>query len=256
MIIFFRYSLSTFEPNGTSSNVYSLTSYASFFAGVYYLDILWETVKIASIVTILSLCVSYPLAYSMWRAKRETTQIALAVVAFLPMLVSSVVRAYGWQILLNDQGPVNYLLQLFHATSDPAPLLFHTAGVVVAMVHMFLPFVVFPIYGAMRRIEPDLGEAAADLGAGWLSAFGRITLPLTVPGLIAGAEICFTLVLGSFVIPALLGGGRVSFLPVTIYNDTSAVNWPMASVESAVLLVVALIAVTTFARLGRETGAR
>lgn len=255
MIIFFRYSVTSSEL-GAASGRYGLDSWSAFFSGTYYTKILWQTVKMAAIVTALSLCVSYPLAYSMWRAKSDLVRVGLAVVVFLPMLTSSVVRAYGWQILLNDGGPVNYLLQQLALTDEPASLLFHASGVTIAMVHMFLPFVVFPIYGAMRRIDADLEEAAADLGANWFVTFRRIGFPLTVPGILAGAEICFTLVLGSFVIPALLGGGRVSFLPVTIYNDTSAVNWPMASVESAVLLLVALAAVMAFARLGHKVGGR
>jgi putative spermidine/putrescine transport system permease protein len=108
---------------------------------------------------------------------------------------------------------------------------------------------VFPIYSTLTRLDPALKEAAEDLGAGWWTTFRRVTLPLSLPGLVAGAQICFTLALGAFVTPAMLGGGRVLVLPLQIYSATSDINWPVAAVGGIVLLLGSMIAVAAFNRL-------
>ncbi len=114
---------------------------------------------------------------------------ALAVVIiFSPIIVSVVVRSYGWTVLLADQGPVNWALRTLGLTSSHIPLVFNLTGVVLGLSHVFLPFVVFPIYSSMSRIDPALREAAMDLGAGWWRTFRSITLPLTLPGVVASVQ--------------------------------------------------------------------
>ncbi|TMR05010.1 ABC transporter permease [Actinomadura soli] len=253
MVIFFRYGFGTTEDNGIGDSGFTLEHYKSFLTDGYYIDILLSTVKIAAIATVFSVLVSYPLAYAMWRTGSDWLRVTLGVVAFLPMLVSSVVRAYGWQVVLADHGPLAWFLDVAHISDNPPELLFQTSGVVIGMVHMFLPFVVYPVYTSLQQIEPEVLESSSDLGASWFTTFRRVTFRLSLPGLVAGAQICFTLVLGSLVIPSILGGGRVKFLPVTIYNDTSSVEWPIASVESTVLLVGALAAVLVFGAVSRRT---
>ena len=165
--------------------------------------------------------------------------------------MSVVVRSYGWTVLLADQGPINWFLQTVLAFPEPVKLVFNLTGVVISLTHVFLPFVVFPIFSTMTRLDPTLREAAMDLGAGWWTTFRRITFPLTLPGLLAGAQICFTLALGAFVTPSLLGGGRVLVLPLQIYTATSDINWPLAAVGGIVLLVLAMLTVLISNRLLR-----
>ena len=119
----------------------------------------------------------------------------------------------------------------------------------ISLTHVFLPFVVFPIFSSLTRLDPELKEAAEDLGAGWWTTFRRITFPLSLPGVVAGAQICFTLALGAFVTPAMLGGGRVLVLPLQVYNATSEINWPVAAVGGMALLIISMIAVAGFNRL-------
>jgi putative spermidine/putrescine transport system permease protein len=160
-----------------------------------------------------------------------------------------VVRSYGWIVLLSDQGPVNWLLLRLGIIAEPLTLVFNLIGVVISLTHVFLPFVVFPIFSSLTRIDPALKEAAEDLGATWWTTFRRITFPLSLPGVVAGAQISFTLALGAFVTPAMLGGGRVFVLPLQIYNATSEINWPVAAVGGMALLIISMIAVAGFNRL-------
>ena len=119
----------------------------------------------------------------------------------------------------------------------------------VSSVACRLPFVVFPIFSSLVRLDPELKQAAEDLGATWWTTFRRITFPLSLPGVVAGAQICFTLALGAFVTPAMLGGGRVLVLPLQVYNATSEINWPVAAVGGMTLLIVSMVAVAGFNRL-------
>jgi len=146
---------------------------------------------------------------------------------------------------------VNYILKFVRHSPDPVQLVFNLTGTLIALVHLILPFLVFPIYISLTRIDPTVLEAARDLGADWLTVFRRVTLPLSLPGLVTAANISFSIGLGIFVIPAFVGGGRVLVLPITIFDDTSVVNWPSAAVGGIVLLALALLAVGLFSRLLR-----
>lgn len=248
--LFLQYSFYRFR-SGRLEEVFSLDTYWRFLTDELYLITIYDTLKLAILSTVLCVAISYPLAYAMWRTRSAKLQKFIALVVFAPVLVSVVVRSYGWTVLLADQGPVNYLLMKLGLTTEPISLVYNMTGTVISLAHVFLPFVVFPILASMLRLDPTLREAAEDLGAGWWTIFRRITLPLTLPGAIAGAQICFTLALGSFVTPAILGGGRVLVLPIQIYTATSDINWPVAAVGGLCLLVMAFIAVVLFGRLSK-----
>jgi putative spermidine/putrescine transport system permease protein len=245
---FLEYSFYRFR-RGRLEQVFTLDTYQRFLTDGYYHAIIFDTLRAAALVTILSVVIGYPLAYGLWKINRPGLQRWLGLLIFSPILVSVVVRSYGWTVLLSDQGPVNWLLLKLGVVVEPLTLVFNFTGVLIALTHVFLPFVVFPIFSSMTRLDPSIKEAAQDLGAGWLTTFRRITLPLTLPGLVAGAQICFTLALGAFVTPALLGGGRVLVLPLQVYQATAEINWPAAAVGGLVLLIAAMIAVLLFNRL-------
>ena len=126
------------------------------------------------------------------------------------------------------------------------------SGVVISLTHVFLPFVVFPLYSVLTRLDPSLKEASSDLGAGWWTTFGRVTLPLSLRGIVVAGQICFTLALGAFVTPALLGGGRLLVLPINIYNNTVDINWPLAGVGGIVLLLLSMAIVAASNRVIRR----
>jgi len=250
LLVFFQYSFYRFE-RGQLIEDFSFDAYVSFLTDPYFHTIVLNTLRMASITTICSVLVGYPLAYALWRLTRPGLQRWLGVIIFSPILVSVVVRSYGWTVLLADQGPVNWFLQTLLGFPDPVRLVFNLTGVVISLTHVFLPFVVFPIYSTMMRLDPTLREAAMDLGAGWWTTFRRVTFPLTLPGLLAGAQISFTLALGAFVTPQLLGGGRVLVLPLQVYTATTDINWPLAAVGGIALMLLAMITVAISNRLLR-----
>ena len=167
-----------------------------------------------------------------------------------------VVRSYGWTVLLSDQGPVNWLMLRLGLIEAPVRLVFNLTGVLLALSHVFLPFVVFPIFASMNRLDPSLREAASDLGAGWWRTFRLITLPLTLPGVVAGAQICFVLSLGAFVTPALLGGGtRAGAAAAGLFGHHGG-QLAGGGVGGIVLLLAAILAVLGFNRLLRWSDTR
>ncbi|MBN9064241.1 MAG: ABC transporter permease [Rhizobiales bacterium] len=255
LITFFEYSFYRFR-RGRLEQVFTLDTYSRFLFDSYYHVVIYDTLRMATIVTLLSLAIGYPLAYALYRINRPAIQRWLALLIFSPILVSVVVRSYGWIVLLSDQGPVNWLLLRFGVLAEPATLVFNLFGVVISLTHVFLPFVVFPIFSSLTRLDPALKEAAEDLGANWWTTFRRVTFPLSLPGVVAGAQIAFTLALGAFVTPAMLGGGRVLVLPLQVYNATTDINWPVAAVGGMALLVISMVAVAAFNRLLKYSEAR
>lgn len=250
LLVFFQYSFYRFEY-GKLIEDFTVSTYVDFLTDSYFHTIILDTLKMAAITTACSVVVGYPLAYVLWRLNRPGLQRWLGLVIFSPILVSVVVRSYGWTVLLADQGPINWFLQTALHFPEPVHLVFNLTGVVVSLTHVFLPFVVFPIFSTMVRLDPTLREAAMDLGAGWWTTFRRVTFPLTLPGLVAGAQIAFTLALGAFVTPQLLGGGRILVLPLQVFTATSDINWPLAAVGGMALLILAIIAVIVSNRLLR-----
>jgi putative spermidine/putrescine transport system permease protein len=250
LLVFLEYSFWRFEY-GKLIEDFTFDTYVEFLTDPYFHTIVYDTLKMALITTLCSVAVGYPLAYALWRITRPGLQKWFGLIIFSPILVSVVVRSYGWTVLLADQGPVNWSLQAVLHLPEPVRLVFNLTGVVISLTHVFLPFVVFPIYSTMTRLDPTLREAAMDLGAGWWTTFRRVTFPLTLPGLLAGAQISFTLALGAFVTPQLLGGGRVLVLPLQVFQATTDINWPLAAVGGIALLVLAMITVAVSNRLLR-----
>jgi putative spermidine/putrescine transport system permease protein len=248
LLTFLEYSFYRFE-GGRLIQDFSAATYLRFVTDDYYHLIILDTLHMAGLVTVSSIVIGYPLAYALWRIQRPGLQRWLGLVVFSPILVSVVVRSYGWTVLLADQGPINYVLVGLGLVAEPFELVYNLTGVVISLTHVFLPFVVFPILGSMLRLDPSLREAAQDLGAGWWTTFRRVTLPLTLPGVVAGAQIAFTLALGAFVTPAILGGGRVLVLPLQVYRATADINWPIAAVGGLALVILAFVAVAAFNRL-------
>jgi putative spermidine/putrescine transport system permease protein len=224
--------------------VWTLQTYVNFFADPFTYRVVGASIGLALVVTALAVVIGYPLAYALHtRVRGRAARTALAVILFSPLLVSVVVRTYGWLILLANQGLVNTTLRSLGVIDEPLSLLFNQRGVVISLTHILLPFAIFPVYSVLGRLDATLKEAARDLGAGSWDTFLRVTLPLTMPGVVAGALICFTLALSAFVTPQLLGGGRVQVLPLTVYNSTVEINWPDGAVASLTLLALSVLAV-------------
>lgn len=225
-----------------------LTTWHAFFSQSFNLDILWTTLEVSLIVDVITVLLAYPTAWCLSRMRRGPRLTAALLLVFSPIFVSVVVRSYGWMLLLSGNGLIGRY--------SPVPLLFHMPGVIIALVHVELPFGVFPILSSMANFRHEQLEAAADLGAGPVLRFRRVLLPATLPGVIAAAQIVFALTVSAFATPALLGGGRVNVLSQAVYNDISQLDWPLAAVEALVLIGVALVVLLLFGRLQRLVDGR
>ncbi|MEO3474963.1 ABC transporter permease [Roseomonas sp. CAU 1739] len=219
-----------------------------------YLYVLFDSVKIAAMVMAICLLLAYPVAF--WLSRAGRWGIAIGMFALLlPFWTSVLVRTYAWLVLLGRNGVVNRWLRDAGLIEAPLPLLHNTAGVLIGMVHVLLPYMVFPIYASLLRIDPDLSRAAEGLGAPAWRTFLRVTFPLSLPGVSAGCALVFVLSLGFFITPALLGGGRVIMVSMMIEQQVREfLDWPFAAALSTVLLVATL---AIYALIGRITrGAR
>jgi ABC-type spermidine/putrescine transport system permease subunit I len=225
---------------GFSLEAGTLDWYAKALGEQLYLQVFWNTFEIAVLVTAICLLIGYPLGFLI-----ATTTPGWATLGFifvlLPLWTSVLVRTYAWMVLLGRNGVLNRLLIDLGLISDPLPLLNNFSGVLIGMVHVLLPYMVLPVYGAVRRLDPALVAAAEGLGASSWRIFWRVYLPLTLSGIFAGATIVFVLSLGFFITPALLGGGKVMMLAVLIEQEIhQTLNWPFAAALSAVLLALTL----------------
>jgi ABC-type spermidine/putrescine transport system permease subunit I len=219
-----------------------------------YLTVIGITFSIALATTFICLILSYPVAYLLSTSGAFVTAVGFVCV-LLPFWTSLLVRTYAWLALLGRNGVINRLLLEWGVISEPMRLLYNFGGVLVGMVHVLLPYMIFPIYAAMVRIDRDLLLAAEGLGAGPVSIFWRIYLPLTLPGVFAGCALVFILSLSAFVTPALLGGGRVIMIANIIQTEVSQfLNWPFASALSAIVLVSAVLVYAAFELLTRVQG--
>ena len=205
-----------------------------------YLGVLTDTFRIALIVTAITLVLGYPVAWFLTTAPPRWAAIGL-VFLILPFWTSVLIRTYAWSVILGRNGVINRALLDSGVIEEPLRLLNNELGVLIGMVHVLLPYMVFPIYAVMRRQDPTLLLASSGLGASGPQTFVRVFLPLTVPGILAGTTLVFVLSLGFFITPAILGGGKVTMIAVLIEQQVRGLsNWPFAAALSAVLLAAAL----------------
>ncbi|WP_426954918.1 ABC transporter permease [Muricoccus radiodurans] len=215
-----------------------------------YVSVLLDSLRIAGLVTVICLLLAYPVA--LWLSRAGRLGVALGIFALLlPFWTSVLVRTYAWLVLLGRNGVINRSLRDWGLIETPLPLLHNEAGVLIGMVHVLLPYMVFPIYAALLRVDPDLARAAEGLGAPAWRSFLRVTFPLSLPGVSAGCALVFVLSLGFFITPALLGGGQVIMIANLIEQQVrELLDWPFAAALSAVLLLVTL---AVYALIGRLT---
>lgn len=220
-------------------------SWLTYFERVFAVPLYWEslvrTMQISVTVAFLCLLFGYPTALLIHRT-RGLTRALIATAIVLPYFIAILIRTYAWMVLLGRNGVFNRLLLESGLIADPLPLLNNFAGVLIGMVHVLLPYMVLPIYGAVRKVDPAVVAAAEGLGASSVRIFWRVYLPLTLNGIFAGAVIVFVLSLGFFITPALLGGGKVIMIAVLIEQEVhQTLNWPFAGALAFVLLAATLL---------------
>jgi ABC-type spermidine/putrescine transport system permease subunit I len=225
------------EPAGAG-----LSNYTRFFEQEAYVRVLTNTFWIAILTTVVCLLIGFPFAYLMTVVPGRIAGLLLIAV-LLPFWSSALVRTFAWQVILRDTGVINSFLVDTGLIAEPLPLIRTTTGVIIGMSHILLPFMVLPIWAVLRRIDPEYGRAAANLGASPATAFGRIVLPLSLPGVLAGSLLVFVLALGFYITPALLGGPRDQMISQLIVEQVERqLDWGFASAMS-VLLMAATFAI-------------
>ena len=210
------------------------------------------SVIIAAISTVLTLIVGYPIAYGMSRAP-ATIRPTLLMLVILPFWTSFLIRVYAWIGILKPEGLLNQALLAMGIIDRPLVILNTHAAIFIGIVYSYLPFMVLPLYAAFEKMDESLLEAAADLGCPRWKAFWRVTLPLSWPGVAAGALLCFIPVTGEFVIPDLLGGSRTLMIGQTLWTEFfSNRDWPVASAIAVALLALLLVPILFYERLQRR----
>lgn len=236
------FSFMTQSPNGDIGTPYTFSHYAHFFKVALYSEVLWTTLRISVITSIIAAVLAYPVAAVLVRGKAWFSR-ALTLIIIAPLAVSVVVRAYGWQLILNNgpTGLINYVLLHLGLIERPNALMFTEWAVVIGSLHIFFPMMVLPLASALGKIDPNLPSAARTLGAPPWSVFFRITLPLSLPGLVAGMTLVFSLAAGSYVIPSLIGGPKAQMLGNLAEQQIVAVyDWPFGATIATILVLIVL----------------
>jgi len=227
----------------SSSELYgaalTLRNYADVLGDSFYLGIVRRTLGVAAVILGLCLVVGYPVAYFVALLPPRRRMLALLVLLF-PLMVSNVVRAYGWVALLERRGVVNTTLRDLGIIDAPLDLLYTTSAVVVALMTILLPYIVISIANTLAALDRRYEEAAQALGAGPVRTFLHVTLPLSTPGIASGTLLVFLLTLSAYVTITLLGGPRSKLLVSLIYDNVTAFQWPRAAALAFVLLALAL----------------
>ncbi|MDQ2712978.1 MAG: ABC transporter permease, partial [Acidobacteriota bacterium] len=205
LLIVLTYSLLTRGPYGGVLHPWTAESYRRVFDPLY-LGILWRSIWVAAVATLLCLVIAFPLALFISRTGQRKTLLLNLVM--LPFWTSFLIRTYAWMFLLRDTGVINTLLQSLHLIREPLPLLFNTGAVILGLVYGYLPFMVLPLYATLEKLDWTLLDAAGDLGASPSVALWRVIVPLSRPGIVAGGLLVFIPCIGAYLTPDLLGGGK------------------------------------------------
>lgn len=222
-----------------------------------YRNVFVGSARIAAITTAIAVCVAYPAAYAISLAPRHK-QTRYLVFIMLPFWSNYLIRTYAWIVLLNREGIINRAFTGTGIIDEPINMLYNEFAVITGLVYNYLPFVILAIYSSLQRLSPALAEASEDLGAPAWKTFFNITLPLTMPGVAAGAVFVFVLSIGNFITPDLLGGGRFQMVGNLIYDQfLSARDWPFGAALSLALIFVMMLLLFAQAaavnRVGRES---
>ena len=229
------------------AGAFTLSYYAGFVTDPYDRTVILRTLVDGIATTAVTLIVGYPLARAIARGSPPVRWFLRALV-FFPLLTSSVIRSFGWLVLLADNGLFNNVLAFVGL--PPAHLIFNSYGIIIALAQVLLPFMVLSLANAMANIDPALEEAAATLGSSPLRRFRRVTLPLLVPGILAGSLLVFAIAISTFVTPSLMGGARAQVMATLIYASAAQTgNIGLASAAAIVLLAMTLAIVSLYYRI-------
>ncbi|MFJ9501061.1 ABC transporter permease [Brevibacillus centrosporus] len=231
------------------NEAFSLKNYALFVQDPFYVQILWRTIRVSLWTVLATLVLGYPVAMYMAQATGKMRGIVTMLI-LAPHLISVVIRNFGWVVVLGEKGWVNESLIALGIIEQPLRLLYNELGVVIGLTDSFIAYMVLALATSMYAIDPSLNKAASILGASRVRTFFSVTLPLSLPGIIAGTTLVFSLSMSAFVTPALMGGTSVKVMPVIAYEQIMAtLNWPLGAALAFLLLGSTIVLVTLYTKL-------
>jgi len=249
--ILYIFIISFFESDsyGGMNITFTLSNYLELFDSVY-INIFLKSIAIALITTAICILISYPFVLAVSRKNKKTQKVLMTLV-MVPFLTNSLIRMYGWIVILRKYGLVNTLLTNLNIIEEPLSLMYNNLGIIIGMVYTLLPFMILPLYSSVSTIDNSLLEAASDLGATRRKTFFNIILPQTFTGLFNGALMVFTPALGYFFIVDILGGGKIMILGNLIKNQfLTARNWPFGAAISVFLILITGLLITVYRKIG------
>ncbi len=244
IVIVAALSFTTFRPGSPEPIQFTTDHYSRWFVDPYYRDVVIRTIWLGLATSTVCLIVGYPLAFIFARLSFRGRAV-LMFIMLMPLFIGAVVRSLGWVMILDRTGPVAVLLESLGVPADAVPQMLYTfPAVVISLVNVLLMFMVLPIYSSIRGIPTSLEEAGRTLGASPLATWSKVTLPLSVPGIVAGWILVFVLAVGSFVQPRVIGGPSQHVLSTILYRDFSfSLDWPAAAAAGILLLIIGIFAV-------------
>lgn len=248
MLLIIAYAF-TVEGTAFFQGQFTLDNFARFFSDTVFIQVLIRSMRTAILTTIVCLLLGYPAAYAISRSGMSSTKLILIIT--LPTWINMLVRTYAWVGILQDHGLLNSLLSLLHI--GPFQFMYTDFAVVLGMVYNFLPFMILEIHTSLAKMDPSYLEAASDLGANHVKAFFKVTLPLSIPGIISGITLVFLPAVSSFFIPKLLGGGQYVLIGNVIESQfLTSGNWSFGSALSLTMVIIIMISMYFTRKLDRN----
>jgi putative spermidine/putrescine transport system permease protein len=242
LLMMLRLSLYRYDPVQMYVQALTFENYVRFFRDEFYQQVLWTTLWISAVTTMLCLVGGLAVAYYVARTRSAVMQRYLILAIVLPLFMGNVARTAGWIIILDNKGLLNFLLQKFDLVSGAVRLLYTSGAVITGLTSVLLPFMIVTLNSVMHNIDISLEEASLNLGASGLTTFRRIVLPLLMPGIFAGCVLCFILSMNAYATPILIGGPKFYMMAPTIYSQMSAtMNWPFGAALAFILISLTMV---------------
>ncbi|MFH0300237.1 ABC transporter permease [Bradyrhizobium sp. 31Argb] len=242
LLMMLRLSFYQYDAAQMYIQAFTLDNYVRFFKDEFYRQVLWTTLWVSAVTTLLCLIGGLAVAYFMARTNSTILKRYLIIAIVLPLFMGNVARTAGWIIILDNKGLLNFLLQQLDPGGETLQLLYTSGAVITGLTSVLLPFMIVTLNSVMHNIDVSLEEASLNLGASALTTFRRIILPLLMPGIFAGCVLCFILSMNAYATPILIGGPKFYMMAPTIYKQISAaMNWPFASTLAFILISLTMV---------------
>jgi putative spermidine/putrescine transport system permease protein len=251
VLILLRYSFNRFEPRLMMVEALTLENYVKFFTDPFYTNVLWTTLRVALICTVICLLLAFPLAYVLARTESRYKHVLLMLVV-LPLFIGNAVRAAGWMTLFGSKGALNASLLGLGLIGAPLEIMFTEKAVIIGIIAVNLPYMVLTLQSVLEGIARNLEEAAFSLGAGPWRMFRRVLWPLALPGIVAGAILCFILAMNAYATPVLLGGPQFKMMGPLVFGQFRLNNWPFGAAVAFVLMTATLLLTASANVLGQR----